>query len=49
LRYIRDEFLDGGVSDGMNDNAPFTVPAATLQAATVESEPPPAQEPRPEP
>jgi predicted acyl esterase len=49
LRYIRDEFLEGGISDGMNDNAPFTVPAATLAAATVESEPPPAQEPRPEP
>jgi len=49
LRYVRDEFLDGGISDGMNDNAPFTVPPATLEAATVQSEPPPAQEPRPEP
>ena len=49
LRYIRDEFIDGGISDGMNDNAPFTVPVATLEAATVESDPPPAQEPRPEP
>ena len=49
LHYIRDQFLEGGVSDGMNDNAPFTVPAATLQSATVESDPPPPQEPRPTP
>ena len=48
LRYIRDEFLDGGTSDGMTDVQPFNVPAATLQAATVQSDPPPAQEPRPE-
>ncbi|MGH2711543.1 MAG: CocE/NonD family hydrolase [Actinomycetota bacterium] len=49
LRYIRDEFLDGGASDGMSAEAAFNVPAATLQSATVQSEPPPAQQPRPEP
>jgi predicted acyl esterase len=48
LRYIRDEFLEGGPSDGMSAVSPFTVSAATLQAATVQSDPPPAQEPRPE-
>lgn len=48
LRYIRDEFLEGGRSDGMNAEQPFTVSAATIQAATVQSDPPPAQEPRPE-
>ena len=47
LRYIREEFLDGGPSDGMNDVSSFQVPAATIEAATVQSEPPPAQEPRP--
>jgi predicted acyl esterase len=47
LRYIRDEFLDGGISDGMNVEAGFQVPAGTLEAATVETEPPPPQEPRP--
>ena len=49
LRFIRDTFLEGGSSDGMNAVTPFTVSAATLQAATVESDPPPAQEPRPQP
>jgi hypothetical protein len=49
LRYIRDEFLDGGPSDGMSVEASFVVPAATLESATVQGEPPPAQEPRPQP
>jgi uncharacterized protein len=48
LRYIRDEFLEGGESDGMNDVTPFEVPAATVHAATVDNQPPPPQEPRPE-
>ena len=46
LRYERTEFLDGGRSDGMS-NATATVPAATLQSATVQADPPPAQETRP--
>ena len=45
LRYERTEFLDGGPSDGM-DGATFTVPASTLDEATVETDPPPAQEHR---
>ena len=49
LRYIRDEFLEGGPSDGMSAEQSFVVPAATLAAATVDTEPPPAQEPRPQP
>ena len=44
LRYIRDEFIEGGPS---KNQGAATVPAATVEAATVESEMPPAQEPRP--
>jgi predicted acyl esterase len=47
LRYIRDEFLDGGPSDAMTSDSPFAVPAATLTAATVDTPAPPAQEKRP--
>ena len=45
LRYQRTEALEGGRSNGMT-NSTATVPPAALQAA-VETEPPPAQEPRP--
>jgi hypothetical protein len=46
LRFIRDDFLEGGPSDGMNAAA-YQVPPATLADATVQTDPPPAQEPRP--
>jgi hypothetical protein len=44
LHYIRDEFIEGGPS---KTQGTLNVPAATLEAGTVQSDPPPAQEPRP--
>ena len=45
LRYIRDEFIPGGPSRSMGQTA--SVSDETMQGATVETEMPPAQEPRP--
>lgn len=42
LRFVRDRFLEGDPSDGMN-GAPFTVSPATLQQATVPGQPPAQQ------
>ena len=41
LGCARQEFVDGGSSDGMR--SPFSVNAATLDGGSVENEPPPAQ------
>lgn len=46
LRYVRDEFLEGGESNGMGGST--TVEQATLEEATVETTPPPAQTEAPE-
>ena len=45
LRYIRDDFMEGGVSKTPGVR---TLDAATIAGATVESKAPPAQQPRPE-
>jgi len=45
LRYVRDEFLEGGRSNGMGGTT--RVSAETLDAATITTAPPPAQQPRP--
>lgn len=45
LRYVRDAFIDGARSNSMGGNT--TVSAATINAATVESDPPQPQERRP--
>jgi uncharacterized protein len=42
LRYLRDDFLPGGASDGMN-GAAATVDDATVKEGTVKSKPPPKQ------
>jgi predicted acyl esterase len=42
LRYVRDDFLEGGASDGMSGQ-PFTVESQTLKDSTVKSDPPPRQ------
>ncbi len=42
LRYVRDEFLDGDSSDGMN-GSPFPVSEQTIAEATVDSPFPPRQ------
>lgn len=45
LRYVRDQFIEGGPSKSQGAR---TLDAATIAGATVDVEPPPAQEPRPE-
>ncbi|MFN2526948.1 MAG: CocE/NonD family hydrolase [Actinomycetota bacterium] len=45
LRYVRDEFLAGTVSDGMAGQ-PFAVSEETLREATVKHRPPPRQKRR---
>lgn len=39
LRFVRDDFLEGGASDGMS-GTPATVDDATVREATVENKPP---------
>ena len=46
LRYIRDDFIEGGAS---KTQGATTVSATTIEESTVAVEPPPAQEPRPDP
>jgi uncharacterized protein len=46
LTFIRDEFIEGGPSKNQGST---TVSAATIAAAEVTTEMPPAQQPRPEP
>ncbi|MGH2730571.1 MAG: CocE/NonD family hydrolase [Actinomycetota bacterium] len=45
LRYVREKFLEGGPSDGMN-SSPFTVDDQTVKESTVKSDPPPKQRKR---
>jgi len=45
LRYVREKFLEGGPSNGMN-SSPFTVDDQTLEESTVKSDPPPKQRKR---
>jgi uncharacterized protein len=45
LRYVRDSFVEGGRSGAMGGGT--TVSPSTIEEATVETDPPPPQEPRP--
>jgi len=45
LRYVRDRYVAGDSSDGM-DGTPFAVDEQVLEEATVRSAPPPKQQRR---